>query len=149
MQTSECQECPLSTTVGSDERQHPGQLHKQVQHLGERYSPLCGGLSSFCKPSIHTKWHLTQSIQPLMAKLYSSCSQWKSSQQGGGTILPFSAVMSSLVVYWWGVSMRLGGCGFEPLLGRTKDRLVLFLTLGDIGGWGGIYQYLSVTLLAH
>lgn len=44
MQTSECQERPLSTTLCGGKRQHPGQLPKQVQHLGERCSPLSGVL---------------------------------------------------------------------------------------------------------
>lgn len=45
MQTLECQEHPLSTTVGGDRRQHHGQLSMQFQHLGERCSPSCYGHS--------------------------------------------------------------------------------------------------------
>lgn len=140
MQTSECQECPLSTTVGGDERQHPGQLHKHVQHLGERCSPLSGGLSFFCKPSIHTTVTTDtidtttdgDTVQLLLVVKAQSTRWWNhaSIQRCAWAAWWFNGWVSAGRLWVWspaGSNQRQAG---------TQYLAFLFLTLGEIGGWG-------------
>lgn len=99
VQKSECQERPLSATTGGKESQHPGQLPKQVQHLGERCSRLSWVLLSFRKPSIHT----TETTNTFNTITYGDTAQSllvvkRPSLQGVGTTVSCSVVISSLVV---------------------------------------------------
>lgn len=106
MQMSECQERPLSPTAGSD-RQHPGQRSEPVQHLGERCSLLrVVWLLPHCEPVIHT---------------IATTNTTDTTTDGRNTALPLLVKPMQHRCSQQEFAPKLGGCGFDPQQGRTKD----------------------------